>query len=191
MFDGIDFGTVSRLKDQAHILWHLKVFGAVPAGLIDLHDNKRVGKVLGHLGQEEIHHLGVGPRENERGQQPLLRSDRRIDIAGLANAPAPTSIGSRAEVLFGNLTHIAAFAHRRPHRVRAYDRVKRPVPLVTRDIPAQDEGSSNGQSGETPQFVLPSLWDLLTTQTEHLAQSPQHLRPSAIASSPRQTGLWE
>jgi hypothetical protein len=48
------------LKDQANILWHLQVFGPVPAGLIDLHDDKVIGKVLSHLGQKEIHHGRVG-----------------------------------------------------------------------------------------------------------------------------------
>ena len=47
MFDGIDLWTVSGLKDQANILWYLQVFGPVPACLIDLHDDKVVGKVFG------------------------------------------------------------------------------------------------------------------------------------------------
>src|SRR5947207_13124311 len=60
MLDGIDLWTIRRLKDQANILGHLQVFGPVPAGLIDLQNNKVVGKVLSHLSQKEMHHRGVG-----------------------------------------------------------------------------------------------------------------------------------
>src|SRR5438034_286788 len=85
MFDRVDFWTISGLKDQADIRWYPQFFGPVPACLIDLHDKKVVGKVLGHLRQKEIHHLGIGVRQDEGGHQAMLWCHRRIDIARLAN----------------------------------------------------------------------------------------------------------
>src|SRR5215469_14011366 len=46
MFHWVHFRTVGWLKDQADILRDLEVFGLVPARLIDLDHQKRVGKVF-------------------------------------------------------------------------------------------------------------------------------------------------
>ena len=108
-----------------------------------------------------------------------------------AFAPVPTSIGSRADVEFGNAAHIAAFARRRLRRVRSYDRVKRATPLVERDIPAEREAASNGHGSDTPLLALPSLWDVRTAQAEQPTQLPRLPTSSLYLSSPRQVGLWE
>src|SRR5258708_1859158 len=85
MFHGIDLWTIGGLKDEANVFWHLELFGAMPAGLIDLHHDKIVGKDLGHMRQEEIHHSRISRGQNQRGHQSLLGSDGSVDIARLAN----------------------------------------------------------------------------------------------------------
>jgi hypothetical protein len=116
MLDGIDLWTICWLKNQAHILRHLQIFGPVPARLIDLHDNKVVGKITGHLSQKEIHHRRIGVWQDERGHQALLWSHGCIDIAELANdlprsfrshsRPGPSAFGpitpSKASLILGH-----------------------------------------------------------------------------------------
>jgi hypothetical protein len=94
-------------------------------------------------------------------------------------------------VEFGNPAHIAAFACRRPRRVRPYDRVKRPTPLLERDIPAVDEAAGTGRGEAPSSAALPSLWDVLAVQTQTPEQAPPVPAPSPLPSIPRQSGLWE
>jgi hypothetical protein len=110
----------------------------------------------------------------------------------LAPVAPLTNVTGRVNVEFGNLAHIEAFARRRSRRVRSYDRVKRPTPLVERDIPALDDMPSTAQNGHNPLApVAPSLWDVLAVQAQAPAH-PSHLpSPSPLPSIPRQSGLWE
>lgn len=105
--------------------------------------------------------------------------------------PIPAGIGSHANVEFGNLEHIEAFARRRPCHARPYDRVKRPAPLTETDIPAVDETTSNAKGTGILPLALPSLWDILAAQAEHPVQPPRLPTSSAFPSSPRPVGLWE
>ncbi len=64
MLRRIDLGTISGLIDQTNVLWNDQGFGAMPSGLIDLDDQKRVGKGRRDMFEKEIHHLAVGTGEH-------------------------------------------------------------------------------------------------------------------------------
>jgi hypothetical protein len=66
MLDGVDFWTLSWLKDQANILRDLQIFGPVPCSLIDLHDDKIVGKVSGRASARKRFIIAVSARGRMR-----------------------------------------------------------------------------------------------------------------------------
>ena len=60
MFDGVEFRAVRGLKDQADVFGYLQLARAMPAGLIHLHEDEGVCKLLRNLVQKEVHHVGIG-----------------------------------------------------------------------------------------------------------------------------------
>jgi hypothetical protein len=64
MLRRIDLRTVSGLVEQANVLWNDQGFGAMPSGLIDLDDQKKVSKGCRDVFEKEIHHRSVGTREH-------------------------------------------------------------------------------------------------------------------------------
>ncbi len=126
--------------------------------------------------------------------EPIAPALQGHPQAASMSIPTPLkTASSRAEVEFGNLAHIQAFARRRSRRVRSYDRVKRPAPLVERDIPALDDTQPapyNGQSAPAPLTL--SLWDMLATQAPEADHLPVH--PTALphpSPAPQQSRMWE
>src|SRR6266852_7424005 len=63
---GLSLWTVGRLSNEPDIFRKRQIVGHMPASLIDLHDHKVLLIGLGHMLQEEIHHLCIGGRQNER-----------------------------------------------------------------------------------------------------------------------------
>ena len=58
----------------------LPIFGLVPSRLIHLHDDKVLLEGRGDMLQEEIHHCGISPRQDQGSHFPLLWSHRCVDV---------------------------------------------------------------------------------------------------------------
>src|SRR5260370_100337 len=58
----------------------LPLFGMVPSRLIHLHDDKVLLEGLGDMLQEQMHHRGISPRENQGGHFPLCGSHSCVDV---------------------------------------------------------------------------------------------------------------
>src|SRR6266699_348562 len=56
----------------------------MPPSSIDLHYHKVLGKRGRHMLQKQIHHLGIGRGENERGHFPFRWRYSRIDVGIVA-----------------------------------------------------------------------------------------------------------
>lgn len=65
-FDRIEFRAVGRQNDQGDVLWQDELLGAMPAGLIEHHDDMDVfGHGFGERLQKDRHGCGVGRGQDE------------------------------------------------------------------------------------------------------------------------------
>src|SRR6266536_6493896 len=120
----IELWTVGRLSNEPDIFRKREVCCHMPASLIDLHDHKVLLIGLGHMREEEIHHLGISGRQNERRQFAFRRlySGIHIDIFTheLTGSVRPHSWRSpgtpgdtdaaKAAFIFGHLEHRSLIA---------------------------------------------------------------------------------
>ena len=65
VFHGVEFRAVWRLRKQAYVLRDSQILGFVPACLIHLHDDQELAELSGYFLKENIHHVRVGPGEQE------------------------------------------------------------------------------------------------------------------------------
>jgi hypothetical protein len=108
---------------------------------------------------------------------------------------ASPAIGSRAEVIFGNASHIALvrIRPRSTGRTATGEHVKRRQPVSERDIPATAETAATRNADEqrrqeTTTATTVSLWDWLTAPD---APTTMVSLPATVSSNqPRQTKLW-
>ncbi len=98
MLNGINLGTVWRLREQADVLGHLESFGLVPSGLIHSHHDTVVHEGLADMLQEEIHHRGISRRQNQRGRFPLCWSHSCVHVGIFTH---DLSWGSRPDARWG------------------------------------------------------------------------------------------
>lgn len=80
MFHRIEFRTIRGLPDNSQIFRQLELLGNMPARLVHQNYHEILLKIPGHLLQEELHHVGIGPGQYQRGQLPQRRTDRHISI---------------------------------------------------------------------------------------------------------------
>jgi len=80
MFNWIQLRTVRRLIDETNIFRENQIFRAMPPRLIDLHHHKIRGEVVTHLFEEDVHHVSVGIRKNEKRHLSYFRSNSGIGI---------------------------------------------------------------------------------------------------------------
>jgi hypothetical protein len=87
----------------------------------------------------------------------------------------PTTVGSRAEVIFGRSEHIAlARVRNRSRRQGGYREMpRRRIPIAERDIPSLVEDDMAGASEQGQQVQMPSLWDLLVAPTSQASTAAQ------------------
>src|SRR5512135_799106 len=124
MFCWIEFGTVGWLRDQADVLGHLEVFGLVPSRLIHLHHEKVLGEGGGYMLQEQIHHRGICPGQDQRGHFPLCWGHSSVHVGIFAHhlsrgswsdawgSPSPSRLtdAAKAAFIFGHLQHWSLIA---------------------------------------------------------------------------------
>jgi len=65
MLDGVEFRAVWRLTKQTYVLWDSQILGFVPACLIHLQDDQELAELSGYFLKENVHHVRVGPGEQE------------------------------------------------------------------------------------------------------------------------------
>jgi hypothetical protein len=104
MFNGVEFRAVWRLSKQAYVLRDSQILGFVPACLIHLHDDQELAELSGYFLKENIHHVGVGPWEQQSRHFSQGRTHCGVDIEIFADylsgnpwtdtfwSPAPTGL---------------------------------------------------------------------------------------------------
>jgi hypothetical protein len=123
--------------------------------------------------------------------RPVVPATPRTSLSTPTSTPTSTQTW-----VFGDATHILlARVHVGRKRQGTFERPKRRVPIVERDIPALDEHAAatpNGSGHAAQQTLLPSLWDMITAPTTPASAALPSLPVSRPTSSPpRQTGLWD
>ena len=95
-FYWIEFGAVGRQSDQSDGGWDSELFGAVPAGLVQDHDDMDiVGHGLGERLEKDRHGRGVGLGQDEAEGITGLGSHRAEDV-GRVKAPITQACGALA-----------------------------------------------------------------------------------------------
>lgn len=105
MLDWIYLGTVGGLLDQADVGRNDQFARAMPACPIHLHHQEGVGKRLGEMCQEEVHHCRIGRRQHEGAEHPGGWHHRCKDVDCLTDEltrsrwtdsrRSPTAFGTR------------------------------------------------------------------------------------------------
>jgi hypothetical protein len=85
MFHWVEFRAVWRLRKQAYVLRDSQILGFMPACLIHLHDDQELAELLGYFLEENVHHVGVGPREQQSRHFPQGRAHGGVDIEILSD----------------------------------------------------------------------------------------------------------
>ena len=82
ILDGIEFGAVGRQVQEGDVVGDAQLVAfLVPAGAVDCeHGVRSGGDIRADLREVEIHHLGVGERQHQRGPDAAGRADRTEDI---------------------------------------------------------------------------------------------------------------
>lgn len=81
-FDGIELGTIGRLKHQDDILRQLKLFGAMGAGIVELNNVQGVGIALREILEINLKTVTIVMRELQKEAFPAQRLHRPIEIEG-------------------------------------------------------------------------------------------------------------
>jgi len=109
MFHGVEFRAMRRLRKQAYVLRDFQILGLVPACLIYLHDDQELGELSGYFLKENIHHVCVGPGEQQSRHFPQSRTHGCVNIEVFPDylsrnprthtfrSPAPTGVTYSAE----------------------------------------------------------------------------------------------
>src|SRR5208282_4935737 len=80
MFHGVEFRAVWRLRKQAYVLWDPQILGLMPTCLIHLHDDQKLAELSGYFLKENIHHVRIGPGEQQSSHFSQSRTHGGIDI---------------------------------------------------------------------------------------------------------------
>jgi hypothetical protein len=80
MFHWVEFRTMWRLREQAYVFWNSQILGSVPACLIHLHDDQEFAELLGYFLKKNIHHVCVGPGEQQSRHFPQSRRHCGVNI---------------------------------------------------------------------------------------------------------------
>jgi len=80
MFHGVEFRAVRRLRKQAYVLRDSQILGLVPACLIYLHDDQELAELSGYFLKKDIHHICVGPGQQQSRHFPQSRTHSGVDI---------------------------------------------------------------------------------------------------------------
>ena len=77
LLDGIDLRAVGGLLDQPDVVGHLQEARVMPSCLIQLHHDEIVTQALAYIGQEQVHHGGIGCGQDQAEEFAGLRSHGR------------------------------------------------------------------------------------------------------------------
>lgn len=85
MFHGVEFRAVWRLRKQAYVLRDTQIPGLVPACLIYLHDDQELAELSGYFLKENIHHVCIGPGEQQSRHFSQSRTHGCVNIEVFPN----------------------------------------------------------------------------------------------------------